>query len=157
MHEGGVGPGRAEWSEFQLPAAEVVPGDIVILSLGDRVPADMRIIESTNLACQEAALTGESVPIDKTIDAITCEGDNPEQTPLGDRHNMCFSATLVAQGSGRGIAVTTGDYTQIGTINRLVSQVEKKKTNVLKQIDQVSKLLAIIICPFSHRDLSLFV
>jgi len=131
--------------EKMIPGLDVVPGDIVILSLGDRVPADLRIIQSNNLACQEAALTGESVPIDKTIDAIECEGDNPEQTPLGDRHNMCFSATLVAQGTGTGIAVTTGDFTQIGTINRLVSQVEKKKTNVLEQIDKVSKLLAILI------------
>lgn len=133
-------------TEKMIPASEVVPGEVLILSLGDRVPADMRLIESTNLACQEAALTGESVPIDKTIDAIPApETGNAEQIPLGDRHNMCFSATLVAQGSGVGIAVTTGDYTQIGTINRLVSQVEKKKTNVLEQIDQVSKLLAILI------------
>jgi len=132
--------------EKMIPAAEVVPGDVLILSLGDRVPADMRMITSSNLACGEAALTGESVPIDKTVDAIpTPEGVNPEQTPLGDRHNMCFSATLVAQGSGKGIAVTTGDFTQIGTINTLVSQVEKKKTNVLEQIDQVSKLLAFLI------------
>jgi len=132
--------------EKMIPASDVVPGEVIILSLGDRIPADMRLIQSTNLACQEAALTGESVPIDKTIDAIPPPATgNAEQIPLGDRHNMCFSATLVAQGSGVGIAVTTGDYTQIGTINRLVSQVEKKKTNVLEQIDQVSKLLAILI------------
>jgi len=132
--------------EKMIPASDVVPGEVIILSLGDRIPADMRLIESTNLACGEAALTGESVPIDKTIDAIPPPATgNAEQVPLGDRHNMCFSATLVAQGSGVGIAVTTGDYTQIGTINRLVSQVEKKKTNVLEQIDQVSKLLALLI------------
>merc|ERR1711878_124640 len=93
-----------------------------------------------------AALTGESVPIDKQVDKIELDpGANPELTPLGDRNNMCFSATLVAQGSGRGIAVTTGDYTQIGTINKLVSQVEKKKTNVLEQIGKVSKILAVMI------------
>jgi len=132
--------------ETMIPAQNVVPGDVIILSLGDKVPADMRIFNSANLACGEAALTGESVPIDKTTDAIVPKaGEDPENTPLGDRHNMCFSATLVAQGSGKGIAVTTGDYTQIGTINRLVSQVEKKKTNVLEQIDKVSKLLAILI------------
>jgi len=132
--------------EKMIPASEVVPGDVVILSLGDRVPADLRVFTSSNLACQEAALTGESVPIDKTTDAIDVkDGENAEKIPLGDRHNMCFSATLVAQGAGVGIAVTTGDYTQIGTINRLVSQVEKKKTNVLEQIDKVSKLLAILI------------
>jgi len=132
--------------EVMIPAVEVVPGDVIILSLGDRCPSDMRIIESINLANQEAALTGEAVPIDKTIGAIAIsEGTNPEQIPLGDRHNMAFSATLVAQGSGVGIAIATGDETQIGTINKLVSQVEKKKTNVLEQIDQVSKLLAFLI------------
>jgi magnesium-transporting ATPase (P-type) len=132
--------------EVMIPALNVVPGDVIILDLGDRCPADMRIIESTNLACQEAALTGEAVPIDKTIAAIPIpDGVNPEQIPLGDRFNMTFSATLVAQGGGVGIAIATGDYTQIGTINKLVSQVEKKKTNVLEQIDQVSKLLAFLI------------
>eukprot|EP00557_Chaetoceros_sp_GSL56_P006939 CAMPEP_0176499750 /NCGR_PEP_ID=MMETSP0200_2-20121128/13114_1 /TAXON_ID=947934 /ORGANISM="Chaetoceros sp., Strain GSL56" /LENGTH=1087 /DNA_ID=CAMNT_0017898231 /DNA_START=79 /DNA_END=3342 /DNA_ORIENTATION=- len=132
--------------EMMIPAIEVVPGDVIILSLGDRCPADMRVIESTNLACQEAALTGEAVPIDKKISVIDVpQGSNPEQIALGDRHNMTFSATLVAQGSGVGIAIATGDETQIGTINKLVSQVEKKKTNVLEQIDQVSKLLAVLI------------
>jgi magnesium-transporting ATPase (P-type) len=119
---------------------------VIILSLGDRCPADIRLTQVIHLACQEASLTGESVPIDKTTDTINVPvGSNAEQVALGDRHNMCFSATLVAQGSGVGITVTTGDCTQIGAINKLVSQVEKKKTNVLKQIDHVSKLLAAII------------
>jgi len=132
--------------ESMIPADQVVPGDVIILSLGDRCPADIRLTESANLACQEAALTGEAVPIDKEIQPIAVPtGSTPEQIPLGDRRNMCFSATLVAQGAGVGIAVCTGDFTQIGTINKLVSQTEKKKTNVLKQIDQVSKLLAILI------------
>lgn len=132
--------------ETMIPAIDVVPGDVIILSLGDRCPADMRVIESVNLACQEAALTGEAVPIDKDPKAMDVpEGTNPENLALGDRRNMTFSATLVAQGSGVGIAIATGDETQIGTINKLVSQVEKKKTNVLEQIDQVSKLLAFLI------------
>lgn len=132
--------------EILIPADQVVPGDVIILSLGDRVPADIRVTQSANLANQEAALTGEAVPIDKEIATIDIPaGSNAEQIALGDRRNMGFSATLVAQGSGVGIAVTTGDYTQIGTINRLVSQVEKKKTNVLEQIDQFSKKLALAI------------
>mmetsp|Transcript_23190 Transcript_23190/g.38381 ORF Transcript_23190/g.38381 Transcript_23190/m.38381 type:complete len:1059 (-) Transcript_23190:117-3293(-) len=130
--------------EVVIPATEVIPGDVVILNTGDKVPADLRFFTVSNLACGEAALTGESVPIDKTIAAIEVEG-NPEATPLGDRHNCAFSATLVAQGSGRGIAIATGDYTQIGTINALVSTVEDKKTNVLEQIDYISKWLAFFI------------
>eukprot|EP00538_Stauroneis_constricta_P000292 CAMPEP_0119546092 /NCGR_PEP_ID=MMETSP1352-20130426/649_1 /TAXON_ID=265584 /ORGANISM="Stauroneis constricta, Strain CCMP1120" /LENGTH=1057 /DNA_ID=CAMNT_0007590755 /DNA_START=555 /DNA_END=3728 /DNA_ORIENTATION=- len=130
--------------ESKVPANLIVPGDVVMLTLGDRVPADLRMIEVGNLACAEAALTGESVPIDKQTDKIDKGGD-PKAVPLGDRCNMCFSATLVAQGSGAGIAVATGDYTEIGTINSLVSQVEDKKTAVLEQIDTVSKYLALFI------------
>ena len=133
-----------EETETMISASEVVPGDIVVLSLGDRIPADLRLIESTNLACQESMLTGESVPMEKRV-STGSKTESDEQTPIGDRHDMCFSATLVTQGSGIGITTATGDYTQIGTINRLVSQVEEKKTNVLKQIDQVSKLLAVLI------------
>jgi magnesium-transporting ATPase (P-type) len=132
-----------------IPAEDLVPGDIVLLGLGDKVPCDLRVTTSANLACGEAALTRESVPIDKIVDTIVIpDWESPQQTPLGDRCNMCFSATLVAQGSGSGICIATGDYTQIGTINSLVSQVEDKKTAVLEQIDTVSKWLAflIIIC-----------
>jgi len=130
--------------ETKVPAQTLVPGDIVHLSLGDRVPADVRLCEVRNLATLEAALTGESVPIEKTVDLIQANGD-PNAQPLGDRHNCCYSATLVTQGSGVALVVATGDQTEIGTINALVSKVEKKKTNVLKQIDTVSKLLAFFI------------
>jgi potassium/sodium efflux P-type ATPase len=132
--------------EIMIPSTDLVPGDLVLLGLGDKVPCDMRIIKSTNLACGEAALTGESVPIEKIIETIPVPANgNADQTPLGDRCNMTFSATLVAQGTGSGIAVTTGDHTQIGTINKLVSQVEDKRTAVLEQIDTVSKYLAVFI------------
>lgn len=128
-----------------VPASELVPGDIVRLSLGERVPADLRLIEVTNLSIQEAVLTGESVPVDKTVDAIVDAGVDPILLPLGDRHNMCYSATLVSSGCGTGVVVRTGDHTEIGTINALVNQVEKKRTAVLQQVDQVSKWLAIFI------------
>ena len=130
--------------EVKVPANLLVPGDIVKLSLGDKIPADCRMAVIGQLACAEAALTGESVPIEKTYDAIPVDGD-PMNTPLGDRHNMVFSATLVAQGTGTGIVVSTGDNTEIGTINALVSQVEEQKTNVLEQIDRVSTWLAVFI------------
>ena len=131
--------------EVKIPAVEVVPGDVVVLRTGDRIPGDVRMLEVKNLACQEAALTGESVPIDKTTDAIASATGNPGQTPLGDRTNMCFSATLVSQGYGVGVVVSTGDCTEIGTINKLVNKVENKKTAVLEQIDFVSKILACFI------------
>jgi magnesium-transporting ATPase (P-type) len=129
--------------ETKVPSNLIVPGDIVVLSLGDRIPADIRVIEVSNMASAEAALTGESVPIEKVTEAIELnEGQSPKQVPLGDRKNMCFSATLIAQGAGVGIAVSTGDETEIGTINKLVNNQEKQKTDVLQQIDTISLYLA---------------
>ena len=130
--------------ETKVAANLIVPGDIVVLSLGDRVPADLRMIEASNLACAEAALTGEPVPVDKITDKLEIEGD-PKNYPLGDRSNMCYSTTLVRQGSGAGVVAATGDHTEIGTINQLVNKVEDKKTAVLEQIDTVSKWLAFFI------------
>jgi magnesium-transporting ATPase (P-type) len=128
--------------EVRVAGTDIVPGDVVILQTGDRVPGDIRLLQVTNLACQEAALTGESVPIDKVTDPIASATGNPKQTPLGDRKNMCFSATLVSQGYGVGVVVSTGDNTEIGTINSLVNKVEEKKTAVLEQIDFIAKCLA---------------
>ena len=126
-------------NEVKIPANEIVPGDVVVLGTGDRVPGDIRLLEVNNLACQEAALTGESVPIDKTNEPIKPKnGGDPQQIPLGDRKNMCFSATLVSQGYGVGLVVETGDNTEIGTINKLVNKVEEKKTAVLEQIDFIA-------------------
>jgi len=133
-------------AQTMVPANLIVPGDAVVLTLGDKIPADLRVVESNNMASAEAALTGESVPIDKMTDPIALkEGQAPKQVPLGDRKNMCFSATLIAQGSGVGIVVATGDYTEIGTINKLVNNVEKQKTAVLEQIDKISVVLAAFI------------
>jgi magnesium-transporting ATPase (P-type) len=137
---------RRDGKESKVSATELVPGDVVLLHLGDSVPADMRLVQVSNLATSEAALTGESLPIEKKTDHIKfTDGLLPEQVPLGDRFNMCYSATLVAQGTGIGIVVATGDRTQIGAINTLVNAAEAKKTDVELQIDRVSKYLAVII------------
>mmetsp|Transcript_24702 Transcript_24702/g.58427 ORF Transcript_24702/g.58427 Transcript_24702/m.58427 type:complete len:1051 (-) Transcript_24702:152-3304(-) len=129
--------------EIEVPASTIVPGDIVMLALGDKIPADLRVIEVQNLASAEAALTGESVPIEKTPSIIELkEGQLPKQVPLGDRKNMLYSGTLIAQGSGVGLVVATGDFTEIGTINKLVNSQEKQKTAVLEQIDTISLWLA---------------
>uniref|UniRef100_A0A7S2SBA4 Cation-transporting P-type ATPase N-terminal domain-containing protein n=5 Tax=Sar TaxID=2698737 RepID=A0A7S2SBA4_9STRA len=132
-----------EGKTVSVPGADVVPGDIVVLSTGDRIPADMRLIQVSNLGCQEAALTGESLPVEKITEAIPAE--NPASVPLGDRKNLAFSATLVSGGEALGIVISTGDNTEIGEINSLVGQVEKKKTNVLVQIDLVSKFIALFV------------
>ena len=132
-----------EGQEKKILSNKVVPGDLVILGLGNRVPADLRCLQVANLACQEAALTGESLPVKKQTAKLVCEkADEAERIPLGDRINLCFSTTLVTQGRGMGIAIYTGDQTKIGTINALVNKVERKKTNVLEQIDHISKWLA---------------
>ena len=128
--------------EIRIPAETLVPGDIVKLNLGDRIPADLRMVEVSNLSALEAALTGESVPIDKTVEAIVVDGD-PNAQPLGDRHNMCFSATLISSGSGKGLVISTGDNTEIGTINALVQKVEKKKTS-RKPIDRTDQLELVV-------------
>ncbi len=105
--------------EVKILPKEVVPGDIVILNTGDRVPADIRLLEVNNLTSLEAALTGESVPVEKSVAPIVAAGVDSRETPLADRKNMCFSATLISQGYGVGLVIATGDDTEIGTINEL--------------------------------------
>jgi magnesium-transporting ATPase (P-type) len=133
----------------EVPARELVVGDLVKLSLGDRVPADLRMTRVRNLGAQESALTGESLAVEKRVEALAVPGGDAERVPLGDRKNMCFSATLVASGEGAGIVVRTGDDTEIGKINDLVNKVEKKKTGVLVQIDIVSKWIAVFVITMS--------
>ena len=124
------------------------PRDGIILSLEEHILANLRVIESASMACQEAALTGESVLIDKSTGITDVSaGENHDHIPLKDRKKMCTSATLVTQDSGQFIIVAIDDFTQLGTINRFVSQTEKKKINVLGQIDQISKILAVMILP----------
>src|SRR3990172_934267 len=97
-----------------IAAESIVPGDLVLLEPGDRVPADLRLIRTRNLRIDEAALTGESVPVDKAIAPTAAE------VPLGDRISMAFSGTFVASGNGTGVAVATGTASQIGRISTLV-------------------------------------
>src|SRR5678815_1722550 len=90
-----------------LPATELVPGDIVLLEAGSAVPADLRILESNNLKIEEAALTGESVAVDKIADVL-----EEENLPIGDRKNLAFKGTFVANGRGKGIVIATGMKTE---------------------------------------------
>lgn len=136
-------------TESMISAADLVPGDVVVLGLGDSIPADVRLIRVFNLATSEAALTGESLSIEKKVDTMEVPvGVNRLLIPLGDRLNMCYSATLISQGSGVGIVVETGDRTQIGAIATFVNARKTKRTDVEKQVNQVSKYLAgaILFC-----------
>ncbi|MDO9334725.1 MAG: cation-translocating P-type ATPase [Dehalococcoidales bacterium] len=124
--------------ENEIPAWELVPGDIVVLSTGDRIPADLRLIESANLSTQEAALTGESTPIEKTtavIDGIDIS--------IGDRKNMAYTGTVVTYGRGRGIVATTGMQTEFGKIATMLQDVVEEETPLQKNLGKVGKMLGI--------------
>ncbi|NBD28974.1 MAG: HAD-IC family P-type ATPase [Alphaproteobacteria bacterium] len=122
-----------------VEAAELVPGDIVLVGAGDRVPADLRIIEAHGLRAEEAILTGESVPVDKDTGAVSPDA------PLGDRRCMLFSGTLVAAGTGRGVVAATGTATQIGRISGMLSDVAPLTTPLVQQMDRFARWLTLFI------------
>ncbi|MFT3893552.1 MAG: HAD-IC family P-type ATPase [Anaerolineales bacterium] len=110
--------------EMKIPAREVVPGDVVLLHTGDRVPADGRLIESINLQIEEAALTGESVPVEKHTHALPTD-----ELPVGDRKNMVYAGTAATYGRGKALIVATGMQTEFGKIAQLLQTVETGKTS----------------------------
>ncbi|MBE0545533.1 MAG: cation-transporting P-type ATPase [Verrucomicrobia bacterium] len=123
------------WAEIE--ADDVVPGDIVRLRSGDRVPADVRLIEATNLRIEEAALTGESVPAAKKTDPVTADAG------VGDRHCMAYSGTMVAAGRGTGVVTATGAATELGRINQMISEVQTLATPLTRQMNRFGKILSI--------------
>ena len=129
-----------------VPAKELVPGDIVVLDTGDYIPADLRIIEAVNLKSQEASLTGESVPVEKTIEKI-----DDAEIGIGDRTNMLFSSSLVTYGRGKGIVVETGMTTEVGKIAEMINQTEEQITPLQQKLNKLGKTLgiaALAICVF---------
>jgi Ca2+-transporting ATPase len=127
-----------------VPARELVPGDLVVLEAGNYIPADLRLMETYNLKVEEAALTGESVPVQKDAGMIL-----PENASLGDRKNSAFSGTLVSYGRGRGLVVETGMRTQIGLIAEMLAAVEEEITPLQRRLDQLGRTLgwaALAIC-----------
>ncbi|HEN20558.1 MAG TPA: cation-transporting P-type ATPase, partial [Desulfobacteraceae bacterium] len=126
-----------EWAEMN--AEELVPGDIVRLRSGDRAPADMRLLESTNLQIEESALTGESVPSQKSTEAADASAG------VGDRNCMSYSGTLVVAGRGLGVVSATGISTELGRINRMIVDVETLETPLTRQMKSFGKGLSVVI------------
>jgi len=126
-------------SRREIEAAGLVPGDLVLLASGDRVPADLRLIAVKELRVEEAALTGESLPSEKSDAAVAVDA------PLGDRCGMAYSGTLAVHGQASGIVVATGSATELGRINRMLAGIRSLTTPLLRQIDRFGRVLAMAI------------
>ena len=132
--------------EQVILARELVPGDVVIIETGDYVSADLRIIEAVNLKSQESSLTGESVPVEKSTEAI-----KGEEIGIGDRVNMLFSSSLITYGRGKAIVVETGMNTEVGKIAGMLNNTEKQETPLQRRLNSLGKTLgiaALAICAF---------
>lgn len=128
-----------EGEKKEIDAKELVPGDILFLKSGDKVPADVRILEAKQLHAEEAPLTGESEPVNKTATGVE------KNSSLGDRRSMVYSGTMITAGNMKGIVVETGVRTEIGKIGAMVAGVEKMNTPLLQKIDDFGKKLSLAI------------
>lgn len=126
-------------NRLTVSGEELVPGDLVLLEAGDKVPADLRLLTTHGLSMQEAILTGESVPVDKHTQPVAAD------SPLGERYCMGFSGTLVTNGQGKGVVVATGPATEIGRISGLLSGVETLTTPLVAQMDVFARWLTLVI------------
>ena len=126
-----------------IPAEDLAPGDIVLLESGDRIPADLRLIDAKNLRTEEAALTGESVPAEKSTDVVAA------QATVGDRENMAFSGTMVVSGRATGVVVATGSQTELGRINQMLAEVSALETPLLRQIKKFGYSITAVIAVIS--------
>lgn len=138
--------------ESLIPASELVIGDVVLLSDGDIVPADLRLIESANLKIQEASLTGESVPSEKEAEDIL-----PEDCPLGDRSNMAYTSSIITYGRAAGVVIATGMNTEVGNIAGMLDGQDDTDTPLKQKLNAVGKTLTVVglivcvlILPLAH-------
>lgn len=132
---------------LEMSARNLVPGDIIQMEAGNVIPADLRLLEAVNLRIQEAALTGESEPVEKQSAVLSGDGSSPgsgETLPLGDRRNMGYMGTIVTQGRGRALVVATGMQTELGKIADLIQQNDGEETPLQKRLDSLGKNLAFI-------------
>lgn len=125
--------------KMQVPSTELVPGDVVLLASGDKVPADLRLVQARNLQVNESALTGESIAIEKNIQLLDID------TPLAERTNMAYAGSFVTFGTGKGIVVAIGDATETGRISQLIEQGTSLKTPLTRKFDKFSRTLLYII------------
>ena len=124
-----------------LPSVDLVPGDVVLLEAGDAVPADGRILESASLKIEEAALTGESVPVNKVLEALGAPKEQAD-IPLGDRKNMCYMGSTVVYGRGKAVITATGMATEMGKIAGVISAAKEEQTPLQKKLDDLGGLLS---------------
>ena len=134
----------------RIDSDQLVPGDMVLLTAGDKVPADARIIEAVHLKAEESALTGESVPVEKNSTIIA------GNVPVGDRHNMLFSATSLATGNARALIVATGMATELGRIATLISEAKEEMTPLQKRLDRFGRKLGWVIIAICFIVFTLF-
>ena len=127
-----------------LPSTELVPGDVVLLEAGDSVPADGRIIENASLQIEEAALTGESVPVYKALAALSL-GAGQDEIPLGDRKNMCYMGSTVVYGRGKAVIIGTGMNTEMGKIAGALAATEQEETPLQRKLDDLGTLLSKLV------------
>jgi P-type Ca2+ transporter type 2C len=123
--------------ELEVPARDLVPGDVILIRAGDKIPADVRLVEAVNLQVEEAALTGESVPVEKHAGVLVGDG-----LAVGDRKNMAYAGTVATYGRGRALVAATGMNTEFGKIAQLLQTVESSKTPLQENLDKVGKVLA---------------
>ena len=127
-----------------LHSDELVPGDVVILEAGDAVPADGRIIENASLKIEEAALTGESVPVNKLIDALNLTAGK-DDVPLGDRKNMCYMGSTVVYGRGKAVITNTGMDTEMGKLAGALAATKEEDTPLQRKLDELGGLLSKLV------------
>lgn len=127
-----------------MASSELVPGDIVLLEAGDSVPADCRVLESASMKIEEAALTGESVPVEKHAEQIELAAGT-DDVPLGDRKNMCYMGSTVVYGRGRAVVVGTGMHTEMGKIATALTQAKKELTPLQMKLNELSGILTKLV------------
>lgn len=128
-----------EGLERKIPAAELVPGDIVLIDTGDKIPADLRLLSVANLEVEESALTGESHAVKKRVESMAGQ----EEVALGDTRNMAYMGTVVVRGRGTGVVVNTGMHTEMGHITRMIQEAEEDVTPLQRRLEQLGKVLVV--------------